>query len=139
MATCVLNPLSSYAATDLDGNAVIKNIPKGKYTLEVSYVGYETKKIDVQVTKDMTLQVPLTETSLALGEVTVLARQNAAGTSTSSKIGRQAIDHLQASSLADVMQLIPGQLMTKTDLTIEHPDSSIGEQQHERIRFEHRG
>lgn len=44
--------------------------------------------------------------------MTVVARASAAGTSTSSTIGRQAMDHLQATSLMDVMQLIPGQLMT---------------------------
>jgi hypothetical protein len=49
--------------------------------------------------------------------VTVTAKQNAAGAATSSIIGRQAIDHLQAASLADVLQLLPGQLMTNTDLT----------------------
>ncbi|MDE5612146.1 MAG: TonB-dependent receptor plug domain-containing protein, partial [Odoribacter sp.] len=39
------------------------------------------------------------------------ATKNAAGQATSSKIGRQAIDHLQATSLADLMQLLPGQLL----------------------------
>ena len=45
------------------------------------------------------------------------AKQNASGASTSSIIGRQAIDHLQASSLADVMQLIPGMQMGNVDMT----------------------
>ena len=59
----------------------------------------------------------MSPTSLALKEVVVVAKQNAAGESTSSIIGRQAIDHLQAMSLDDVMQLIPGHLMKNTDLT----------------------
>ena len=45
------------------------------------------------------------------------AKQNASGASTSSIIGRQAIDHLQASSLADIMQLIPGKEMGNVDMT----------------------
>ena len=42
MATCQLNPLGAYAVTDIKGNAVLKNIPEGTYTLVVSYVGFET-------------------------------------------------------------------------------------------------
>lgn len=33
MATCVLNPLGAYAATDMEGKAVLKNVPTGKYIL----------------------------------------------------------------------------------------------------------
>ena len=58
------------------------------------------------------------ETSLALDEVNVVATKNEAGQATSSKIGRQAIDHLQATSLADLMQLLPGQLLKQnSDMT----------------------
>ena len=117
MATCVLNPLGSHAVTDISGKAVIKNIPRGRYVLEITYVGYEPLKKEIMVDKPLNLPITLTETSLALSEVTVVARQNASGTSTSSVIGRQAIDHLQASSLADVMQLIPGHIMGNTDMT----------------------
>ena len=34
MATCVLNPLGAYAATDMEGKAVLKNVPTGKYILK---------------------------------------------------------------------------------------------------------
>ena len=70
-----------------------------------------------KVEKDLTINVQLVPTSLALKEVVVTAKQNASGASTSSIIGRQAIDHLQASSLADVMQLIPGMQMGNVDMT----------------------
>jgi len=36
-------------ATDIDGNFVIKNVPEGQYTLKISFVGYTTKKIDINV------------------------------------------------------------------------------------------
>lgn len=119
MATVQLNPLGAYAVTDIKGNAVLKNIPEGSYTLVVSYVGFEPIKQQLKVTKALTMQLQMVETSLALKEVTVVAKQNASGTSTSAIIGRQAIDHLQASSLADVMQLVPGQLMGNTDMTTQ--------------------
>ena len=63
------------------------------------------------------MQFQMTPSSLSLREVQVVARQRESGASTANVIGRQAIDHLQATSLADVMQLIPGQLMDRPDLT----------------------
>ena len=88
MATVQLNPLGAYAVTDIKGNAVLKNIPEGSYTLVVSYVGFEPIKQQLKVTKALTMQLQMVETSLALKEVTVVAKQNASGTSTSAIIGR---------------------------------------------------
>ena len=117
MATVQLQPTGIMAVTDAGGRATLRNVAAGAYTLQVSYVGYEPKTIQLQVSKPMHLTCQLTATTLALSEVTVTAKQNVSGSATSSIIGRQAIDHLQASSLADVMQLIPGQLMSNPDLT----------------------
>ncbi len=39
--------LNKGAASDLNGNVEIKNIPNGTYTIELSYVGYETKELQV--------------------------------------------------------------------------------------------
>jgi outer membrane receptor for ferrienterochelin and colicin len=118
MGTVVLNPLGQTTVTDVNGKATISNVPKGQYTLTVTYVGFQTRNIQLSVAdKDLNMKVEMEETSLSLAEVSVTARQNASGSSTSSIIGRQAIDHLQATSLADIMQLIPGHLMGNNDLT----------------------
>jgi len=117
MATIQLQPAGIVAVTNADGRATLHNIEAGTYTLNISYVGYEPRTTSITVNKNLKMACPLTPTTLALREVSVVAKQNASGASTSSIIGRQAIDHLQASSLADIMQLIPGQLMTNTDLT----------------------
>lgn len=117
MGSVQLSPLGQYAVTDVKGRANIKNVPVGTYTLTVTYVGYETYTTQLVINnKNLDLNIRMSEASLALKEVSVTAKQNAAGTSTASIIGRQAIDHLQASSLADVMQLVPGQLMGHNDL-----------------------
>lgn len=103
--------------TDADGVAHIGNVPESSYTLTIRYVGYEPLEAHLDVQGDVSLRYGLTETSLALKEVNVVARQRSNGASTTSVIGRQAIDHLQASSLADIMQLLPGELMGNKDLT----------------------
>lgn len=117
MATLKLEPLQATSVTDADGKASLDKVPDGIYTLLVSYVGYEESKTIVKVNKDMNLHIRLTPTSLALQEVVVTAQQKSSGASTTSVVNRQAIDHLQAASLADIMQLLPGQKMGNTDLT----------------------
>ena len=119
MATVQLQPTGIVAVTDMDGHATLRNVEVGQYRVTISYVGYEPVNTSLTVNKPIRMKFQMTPTTLALNEVTVTAKQNAAGAATSSIIGRQAIDHLQASSLADVMQLIPGQLMTNTDLTAQ--------------------
>ena len=118
MANCQLKPLGAYAATGLDGVATLANIPAGEWTLEVTYVGYETLRQTIRVAdSDVTLTILVRQQTLALKNVDVVARQSASGEATASHIGRQAIDHIQAFSLDDVMQLVPGALMKATDLT----------------------
>lgn len=117
MATIQLQPAGAMAVTDMNGRATIKNVPDGNYTLQISYVGFEPINTQLRVSKDLELHYMMAPTSLALKEVNVVARQRESGASTASVVGRQAIDHLQATSLADIMQLIPGQLMGNHDLT----------------------
>ncbi len=117
MATARLEPLQSIVATDIDGKAEFNHVPEGMYLLQLTYVGYEEYKSTIKVDKDMRLIIRLVPTSLSLKEVIVTAKPKSSGASTTSQISRQAIDHLQAASLADIMQLIPGQEMGNTDLT----------------------
>ncbi len=42
-----IKSLNKGAASNLNGNIVIKNIPDGIYTIEFSYVGYESKKLRI--------------------------------------------------------------------------------------------
>lgn len=111
-ASTLFRDYGIYGMANLDGVAILKNLPSGTATFEIQMMGYEPYKSEVNIDSDRELIVNLRQTSLELEEVTVVAKASAAGTSTSSSIGRQAMDHLQATSLKDIMQLIPGQLMS---------------------------
>lgn len=117
MANCALEPLGAANVTDIDGKVSFQKVPSGTFTLKIMYVGYEAYTTTLKVEGDIQLNIQLVPTSLALKEVVVTAKQSASGSSSASMIGRQAIDHLQASSLADIMQLIPGKAMGNADLT----------------------
>ncbi|MBO4597705.1 MAG: TonB-dependent receptor plug domain-containing protein [Bacteroidaceae bacterium] len=116
-ARCELQPLGTYAVTDVNGNATFENVMPGEWLLKISYVGMNEFEKKINVASDIKMPVKMYSSTLALDEVEVVARKNAAGESTSSIISNQAISHLQAFSLDDIMQLVPGQLMKNTDLT----------------------
>jgi len=48
-ASVVIEELSKGASTDLDGKFIIHGVPLGESTITISYVGYKTKSIDLNV------------------------------------------------------------------------------------------
>lgn len=99
------------SVSDSKGIFRITNVSIGEYILKVSCLGYVTQSIKVYVSKakanDVTVFLP--EMSLAIDEVTVTAHRKTEDATTAYIIGRTALDHLQAVSVADVMSLLPGE------------------------------
>lgn len=64
-------------ATDLDGNFKIDNISPGKYKIRTSYIGYDTKEMEISVqNEDIDLGVlKLNQASVTLKDVVVEGRQ----------------------------------------------------------------
>jgi hypothetical protein len=61
-------------ATDKDGNFRLENIPIGRITLQLSYMGYESKIIpDIVVNsgKEVVLEIPLQESAIKMDDVVV--------------------------------------------------------------------
>ena len=94
--------------SDENGRFNMTNVPMGKARVQVMYVGKVTIDTLVNVNRDLTLDFTLQNENFNLKEVTVTATQNRAGRSTASNISRQAMDHLQATSLNDLLSLMPG-------------------------------
>ncbi len=72
----VVEGTSSGAATDVNGDYVIINIPPGNYTLQISYIGYTTQRVqNLRVNIDQTTRqnIALTTEILEGQEVVVLA------------------------------------------------------------------
>lgn len=44
-------------ATDIDGKYFISSIPQGKHTVKISYIGYKSKKIEVQIQNNITTEL----------------------------------------------------------------------------------
>ena len=94
--------------SDENGRFSMPNVPMGKARVQVMYVGKVTIDTLVNVNRELTLDFTLQNENFNLKEVTVTATQNRAGRSTASNISRQAMDHLQATSLNDLLSLMPG-------------------------------
>lgn len=87
--------------TQADGTFIIPKNGDGK--LRISSIGY---KVLVTLPTPDGLYLLQTEMS-ALGEVVVTAQENR-GLTTSSKIEKHAMEHLQPSSFSDLLELLPG-------------------------------
>ena len=107
-----------YAASAEDGTLILKNVPAGKWTITAQMIGMVDYKAEVEVRKDMgIITISMSESSFRLDDVVVTAKPSSVGASTASTISRAAIDHLQATSLGDVMELLPGQLASNPSMT----------------------
>ncbi len=116
MATIALKEIGLWGATDGEGHFVLKNIPAGRYTLEISLLGYEISEFPIDLTKNLVGgEWSIREQSLKLQEV-VLVASGGKGMNSSSRIGQQALEHVQPSSIKDVLQLLPGNLTQNPSL-----------------------
>ena len=103
------------AATDLDGNYTITNVPAGTYTLVFSLISYQTiTKDDVVVNADQTVQldVVLSATAVELGNVTVYgaSRRNEKITEAPSAVSVIGMEEIRLkSNSGDVPKLLESQ------------------------------
>ncbi|MCA5003991.1 TonB-dependent receptor [Sphingobacterium bovistauri] len=106
-ATVSIVELQLVSATNNKGEFQFKNIPKGEYTLSIQYTGMKSTQVKAVIGE--TIIVDLKENSIAIEGVQVVGERSNVKGATSTFISRQAIEHLQATSIAEVLQLLPGQ------------------------------
>lgn len=100
-----------------NGEFSLFRIPPGEVHLRVQYLGMVPLDTLIDVSGNITLSLVLKAENFRLKTVTFTAENSQAGQSTSSRISGMAIDHLQATSLFDIMSLLPGGITSNPDLT----------------------
>jgi hypothetical protein len=115
MGSVFISETTQGTASDEKGMFEIRNIGKGSYHLCSCYLGYEAFDTIIYVDKPLQISIRLVRTSLQLKEVNVMAREKKTASTTSS-MQRAAIEHLQPSSMSDVLQLLPGGLLSDSKL-----------------------
>jgi hypothetical protein len=109
------------AATDVNGYFVISKIPAGSYTLLVTYLGFDTLKMEISIKSDeiISKQLYLVKGSYMLEQVQVTAEREEARTETRTsvvKITPKQIKQIPAvggqPDLAQYLQVLPGVIFT---------------------------
>ncbi|WP_121966287.1 TonB-dependent siderophore receptor [Myroides sp. N17-2] len=99
---------------------VVFDLKADSYTVEVFHIGYGNSKTVVNLLQNQTLPIYLSANTNILEEMIITATESKGLTSTS-VISRQAMEHLQPSSFADLMELLPGGQAKDPKLTTANP------------------
>lgn len=117
--TIIIAELNLWTTSNDKGKYHIDGILFGQeYTVETSILGMipTEHKITPSPTDRVKLDIDLTAETYNIDEVIVLAEEKT-GLGSISKIKETAIEHLQPTSLKDVLQLIPGQISSNPNLS----------------------
>ena len=115
-ATMFIAELGTGVSTDLEGKFRFMGTKGTEYTLNVSYLNHVDKEVKVKAGSPEPLVIVLEEQSYELAEVVVMAdyKKNQGSTAV---INQQALEHIQPTSVADVLSLIPGGLFRESSAT----------------------
>ena len=116
-ATVAIPDMALGTTSNENGKYELDGVPAGKVRLSIQFVGKVTIDTLVNATKDLSLNFTLKNESFKLKEVTVTATNSRTGKSTASHISRTAMDHMQATSLYDLMALMPGGVSENQDMS----------------------
>ncbi|MBR8725154.1 TonB-dependent receptor [Bacteroides pyogenes] len=103
-------------ASNNNGRYTLSNIPYGKARLQVKYLGKQTIDTLIHISGNIELNFVMRSEDFRIKEIVVIAENNQAGKATSSKISRMTMDHLQATSLHDLLVLLPGGTSSEPNL-----------------------
>ena len=123
-ANVIIEGTNFGAATNIEGEYVILNIPPGRYNVKFSFIGYETTLMqDVSITVDQTTihQIKLNPQSIMVGEVIVTARTPLIQkdvTSSISVITREEIENLPVATFTELLSLQAGVTGSGTNLNV---------------------
>ncbi len=112
-------PQGAVTITNSSGEFFFPRLAPGKATLRIQFLGMEPLDTTLVLASGKAVAVvfQMRSTSFRLDEVSVVAKESEAGQATASKISRQAMDHLQATSVSDLLQLLPGGQIANPNLT----------------------
>jgi len=111
------NPLTG-AVSDDNGNYQFNDLEQGKYSLEVSLLGFKTEKTDVfeLKTEAQTFNFTLKEESQSLDEVVIKSKRPVIRQTAEKLIVDLEKSEMINTSLQDVMRKIPGVLVTNNGI-----------------------
>lgn len=118
-ANIYLEPLKSGTTSGKDGTFTIKEVPKGNYTLSVSFLGYRKhdQKISVKPGGNMNLTIYLKEQAYTKGEVVINASRTAEEKEAPLRIDIIPVKRIEQAPVMNVpgiLDYVPGINMSNT-------------------------
>ncbi len=90
---------------------------KGFHTLDITHLSYREEILPIEIKNaKQIIAVRLVQQTQTIEEVVVTASESA-GATTSSVVGKEAMQHLQPSSFADIVSMLPGASTQDPNLT----------------------
>ncbi len=119
-ATVQVLPQGAVTTTSSKGEFSFPRLAPGKVSIRIQFLGMENLDTTIVLSagKVVEMKFQMNYSSFRLNEVSVVAQESKAGQATASNISRQAMDHLQASSVSDLLQLLPGGQIANPDLSV---------------------
>ena len=99
-ANCFLEGTSIGAATNIEGKYIIFDVAAGAYTLKVSYIGYETKTIQLNIKADVYIEenVQLEAVAFLTDEIVVTAQASGQNAAINQQLSSQNIVNVVSSA-----------------------------------------
>lgn len=114
-ATVTLVELQLVTTTNTQGQFSFNKVPGGNYSILVNYTGMKPKSVKVMIGQPM--RIDMQSNTIDIEGVQVVGERSSVKGATSTHISRQAIEHLQAANLAEVLQLLPGAAITNPNFS----------------------
>jgi hypothetical protein len=111
-ANIIIKELQIGSQTDTKGFYSIRNIKSGDYILEATFMGYRkfVKKVHIKMGSLLEINIMMVPTTFQIGGIEVYGTSELLPKDVSTKtvITSGDIEHFQASSIKDVLDLVPG-------------------------------
>lgn len=102
--------------SDQNGTFNFGQMKPDRYQFQISSIGYQSLDTVLVLEKHHVYNIKLKPLNMELREVLVIA-QESRGNGTSSVVKKEALKHLQPSSFADILELLPGGVSHKNNMT----------------------
>jgi iron complex outermembrane receptor protein len=120
-AVILIKELNRYTTTDKKGLFKLKNLCKGNFTIEISHISCDTKKIKISLTKDAYKNIFLEHHVEFLEEVKVKLLNTNSSTKQVNTIKKNVIDSYTSGNLGDVLKEVSGISSINTGHAIVKP------------------
>ena len=124
-ANIYMPDLKTGSTSDINGNFIIKNLPKGKFLIEIKYLGYASRIEKIEINGNVKQDFYIEETSAELDEVVITGLSGSVEKSSNPvpthTVGNTELFKMQSTNIIDAISKQPGISQITTGAAISKP------------------